>query len=169
MVVAQKVQETVGEQMGHFDDERSASRSRLSQCRVERHDDVAQEANGAAGAGLGVHRKREHVGWFRLVPVLSIQRLDVRVVRQKDAELTLRNAEIIQHALRAGTEAASIQAGRALRVSRDERGHAVDYSFGIFFASSRNFARPRSVSGCLTSCVMTLKGMVQMSAPITAA
>lgn len=83
--------------------------------------------------------------------MLSIERFDVHVVRQKDAELTLRNPEIVQHALRAGTEVASIQAGRALRVSRDERGHAFVYSFGIFFASSRNFARPMSVSGCLTS------------------
>jgi hypothetical protein len=169
MVVAQEVQKAVGEQVGHFDDERSASCSGLSKRGVERHHHVAQETNGAVVAGLRIHRKREHVGWFRLVPVLPIQRLDVRIVRQKDAELTFRNPEILQHALRTGTEAASIQAGRALRVSRDERGHAFDYSFGIFFASSRNFARPRSVSGCLTSCAMTLKGTVQMSAPITAA
>lgn len=169
MVVAQQVQKAVGHEVCHFDDERTASCSGLSERRVERHDDIAQEARSAIGAWFRVHGKREHVGRLRLVPMPSIQGLDVCVVGQKDAELALRDSEILQHALRAGTEAASIQAGRALRVSRDERGHAIDYSFGIFFASSRNFARPMSVSGCLTSCAMTLNGIVQMCAPITAA
>jgi hypothetical protein len=169
MVVTQEVQKAVGQEVGHLVDEWAASCLGLTKGRVERDDDVAQEARRAVWAGLRVHRKREHVGRLRFAAMLSIERLDVRVVSQKDAQLTLRDAEILEHALRAGAEATLIQARCAARVSRDERGHAFDYSFGIFFASSRNFARPMSVSGCLTSCPMTLNGIVQMSAPITAA
>lgn len=169
MVVAQKVEEAVGEQMGHFVDERTASRARLSLRRVERDDHVAQETLRTARTGLGVHGKREHVGRLRFATMLSIQLFDVCVVGQKNAELMLRNAEIFEHALRTAAQASLIQGGRAPRVSRDERRHAIDHSFGIFFASSRNLASPRSVSGCLTSCPMTLNGTVQMSAPSSAA
>ncbi len=38
-----------------------------------------------------------------------------------------------------------------------------------FSQSARNFFRPRSVSGCCTSCLNTVNGIVQMSPPIFAA
>ena len=169
MVVAQKVEEPVGEQVGHLVDEWSSPRARLPQRRIERDDDVAQETRRASRARSGVHRKREDIGRFRLATMLSVELLDVHVVGQKDAELALGDTETFEHALRPVAKAPLIETGRAPRVSRDERGHAIGYSFGIFLASSRNLARPMSVSGCLRSCPITLNGIVQMSAPSTAA
>jgi len=55
------------------------------------------------------------------------------------------------------------------RASRRCRSAEGNLYLRVFSQSARNFSMPTSVSGCLASCCITAKGMVQMSAPIKAA
>ena len=169
VVVTHEMQEAVGEEVGHLVDEPAPSFASLTRGRIERHDDVAEQPRTSIGLGRGRRSEREHVGGFRFSAMFPIEELDGRIVGEKHTELGVAHTEVFEHALRSATDAPSTELRRALRIVRDEDGHAIDYSFGIFFASSRNLASPRSVSGCFTSCAITLNGMVQMSAPIIAA
>jgi len=98
MVVADEVQNAVREQVSHFIQQRTPPRASLSGSGVEGHDHVAEKRR-TLRIRRRIHGKCEHVGGLRFAAMLTIEPLDVRVVREQYAELSLRDAEIGEHSI----------------------------------------------------------------------
>jgi len=83
--------------------------------------------------------------------------------------LDLREPEVRQHLLGARAHDSGGDPFVRAPARRHHHPRAAPHAKGIFFASARNWASPTSVSGCLTSCLITLSGSVATCAPISAA
>ena len=99
VVVADEVEQAVGEQKADLGGQVSLPGSGLAQGSVEGDHDVAEHARSLARLAL-IHGEREHVGGPILATMLAIEHLDPGVVGQEHAELRVDEVQGRQHAIR---------------------------------------------------------------------